>query len=288
VDLTTFLFLLPLPVALLALACERVRALAARSPVAASLVLPACWLLHAARAGAVDVFPFALVVALAVGTVLALSSVAAGEPRLTLTDLIVSVALFLPLDLRWSYLLWPPGVDGAYHFWAIGLTYLAALGWGVAPRALFALGHRPPNLRDLRVGVAALLAFATISIPVGLATGFVAKPNVAHFEWQKALFEALGLVLGVALPEELFFRGILDNGLQARFGPFVSLAVSSLAFGAMHWPRRSSLRETLIYIALASVAGVFYALAYRKGRGLPAAVICHALVDWIWIEFLRK
>ncbi len=277
-----------LGLALLALgfASEKARALVPEWR--AALLVPALWLFPVAEARTFDPFAFAIVCALAVSSVLALRQVEKGKPALTAVDLVVWLVLFVPLDLRWSYTLWPKNHDGAYAFWAVAVAYLAALGWG-GERALPSLGHRAPTLRDLGVGFAALVGFGVIAIPIGLATGFVSRPSLGHFDAGRALVEAVGIVVTVALPEEIFFRGVLDGGLKPLFkSPWPSLALSSLAFGLMHWPRREHLDEKLLYAGLAAVAGVFYGLAFRVGRGLPAAVFCHAAVDWVWAELLSK
>jgi membrane protease YdiL (CAAX protease family) len=279
-----------LSLALLALASERARALAREWPLASALLVPALWLLRAAEARAFDPFAFSVVCALALSSVGALRSVEKGKATLTPVDAIVWLALFVPLDLRWSYSLWPGSPErtgGAYEFWAVAVAYLAALGWG-GERALPSLGHRAPCPRDLGVGLVALVGFGAIAIPIGIATGFLYPPSLHRFEPGRAAREAAGIVLTVALPEEIFFRGVLDGGLRARIrSPALSLALSSFAFGLMHWPRRGHLPEQLTYAGLASLAGVFYGLAFRSGRGLPGAVLCHAAVDWIVAEFLR-
>ena len=93
---------LPLTAAIIALACERGRALAARSLPVASLLVPLCWLIRAYDVGRLDPVAFVIVVALSVLTVVALGAVPKGEPRLTTIDLLVGAVLFLPLDFRWS------------------------------------------------------------------------------------------------------------------------------------------------------------------------------------------
>src|SRR4051812_21129057 len=111
----------PLAAGIVFLATESGRTAASRRLVPASLFVPACWLVRALDARAFDPIAFALVVALAVGTVLSLSSVAKADPRFTLTDLVVGLALFVPIDLRWSDAV-TPGGHGGYGFWAIALT----------------------------------------------------------------------------------------------------------------------------------------------------------------------
>ena len=279
---------LPLAVAYLALASERVRAWAAERALLCAGLFPLVWFYCATAALWFDPFALTVVTVLGLSCVAALRYVPKGEERLTGIDVFVWLMLFLPLDLRWVGSLWPPKVGGGYGFWAAGGTYLAILGWG-AVRGLPSLGHRAPKPMDLVWGTAALLGFGVIAIPAGLLLHFIKWFSLEHYTHEKALLLVPDLVLGVAYPEEVFFRGILDGGLKATLKrPALSLILSSLAFGLMHWPREHELRAQLAYMGFASVAGVFYGLAYRKGGGLPAAVFCHTVVDWVWALFLHR
>ncbi len=278
---------LPLTAGLIALASERVRAYAARSLPLASLLVPACWLVRALDVGRFDPVAFVLVVALSVGSVVALGHVGKANPKLTLVDLLVAVVLFLPLDLRWTNRIYPGG--GGYNFFALALTYLAILGWGCAPRELPGFGHRAPNLRDVKIGLLAFLAFGLLAVPLGYALGFLKKASLAKFELGQAAAAAWGYVFMVALPEEVVFRGVLDRGLQATLrSKWTSIVLSSLLFGLMHLPRRGKVVEQIAYVVMAFVAGLFYAAAFRKSEGLPAAVICHASIDWFWEQIWKR
>ena len=147
-----------------------------------------------------------------------------------------------------------------------------------------------PNLRDVKIGLLTLLAFGAIAIPLGIALGFLKRaPSLARFDAGQAALSLWGYVFMVALPEEVFFRGVLDRGLQATLrSKWASLAASSLLFGLMHWPRRDKLSEKIAYGVMATVAGLFYATAFRRSGGLPAAVICHAGIDWVWEQLCKR
>ena len=63
-----------------------------------------------------------------------------------------------------------------------GLLASVALA-GCAPRELPGFGHRPPVLRDVKVGLIALLAFGAIAVPLGYAVGFLKRaPSLTRFE----------------------------------------------------------------------------------------------------------
>ncbi|MFC1707506.1 type II CAAX prenyl endopeptidase Rce1 family protein [Planctomycetota bacterium] len=231
--------------------------------------------------------PYALVIAAAIAWAsLAALRARRGDPP-GATDAVVFLLLWIPFDLRWFCELYcGPHGDHGYELWALYVTTLGIVGWGVL-RAYPALGLKLPGARDLCWGMAALVAFGAIAIPVGAWTGFLRwnprLPDVAQ-----AVLQLVGIALFVALPEELYFRGIMQSGLAQRLKrPVLALLLTSLAFGLMHWNNAGELREQLIYCGLAAVAGVFYGIAFRYGRGLGPAILCHTAVDWVWISFLR-
>src|SRR5438093_453466 len=74
------------------------------------------------------------------------------------------------------------------------------------------------------------------------------------------------IFLTIALPEELFFRCVLQGGLEKRWGrPLPALIVASLAFGLMHWNNVDSLKFRIEYCTLATIGGAIYGIAYRYG-----------------------
>ncbi len=171
-----------------------------------------------------------------------------------------------------------------YNWWAIALTVAGVLGWH-AFRGLPGFGYRlTPRRKDLGVALVLTVIFAAIVIPIGLAIDFLQFPPSQAPQWSAVVAAFVGLFLTVALPEELFFRGILLHGLdQMLRRRWLALLLSSLAFGLMHWNNAGDLTTKIAYVALATLAGVFYGLAYRRsGNNLLAPVITHTLVDLIW------
>jgi membrane protease YdiL (CAAX protease family) len=123
-----------------------------------------------------------------------------------------------------------------------------------------------------------------VVVPPGLISGFLTFAVPENFNALKLTAEFVGLFLTVALPEELFFRGILLKGLEkVSSKKWVPMVVSSIAFGLMHWNNVSGLSTQITYVVLATLAGLGYAWAYKKsGNNLFAAMLTHTLVDWIW------
>src|SRR5262249_25847300 len=135
---------------------------------------------------------------------------------------------------------------------------LVAIGTIVRPVArigyTFALSRG-----DLLAAFAAFATFAVIAIPLGLAMGFL-HPGWARLDalgWSQRVF---GLVFLVSLPEELVFRGLLQNALERRVfrprGAWPALGLAALIFGASHMghPPVPNWR----YGILATLAGIAY------------------------------
>ena len=82
--------------------------------------------------------------------------------------------------------------------------------------------------------------------------------------------------------EEVLFRGVVMQGLSARFGAVTGLLVTSVLFGAMHlvnWVNGQTLDATVVQCVHAGAAGFLYgALALRTGSLWPS-ILLHGLWD---------
>ena len=201
-------------------------------------------------------------------------------------DVVVTLALWLPLDFRWMRDVWPwPDNSLAYSLNSLLATSLGVFLF-ICVRRLKQVGYQYHfEQTDWLFGVRNFLLFAPIAIPLGLYTGFIRFAKHFAPPWQMAL-SALGIFLCIAIPEELLFRGIIQNLLEkSRLGPWPALVVTSLIFGASHL--NNGPRPDWRYFLLASIAGLFYGNAYQRTRKLMAPAIVHTLVDTIWRGFFR-
>ncbi len=224
---------------------------------------------------------FAAIMFAGLGT---LKEVGDGRSGLTWADATVWLLLWIPFDLRWNYDLWTGPQGFAYHWWAVMLCVAGVVGW-YGLRGLPGFGYRlSPRWQDVRVALSATALFAIIVIPIGLAIDFLAFPPSQMPTLMGIAARFAGLFVTVALPEELFFRGILLHGLDqmsSRRGWMLFL--SATAFGLMHWNNAGDLTTRVAYVALATLAGIFYGWAYRKsGNNLLSAVLTHTFVDLLW------
>ena len=205
--------------------------------------------------------------------------------KLNWSDLAIWIILWIPFDLRWFTEL-HPSLD--YTWWSVVVSVLAIIGWYGYRGA--DIGYRlVPNFKDLLIAFLALAGIMVVVVPPGILSGFLTFHIPKSYDIPKLAAHFIGLFLTVALPEELFFRGVLLKGLNKVFDKkWIPIAISSLAFGLMHWNNVGGLSTQIIYISLATIAGFGYAWAYRKsGNNLFAAILVHTLVDWIWKLFLN-
>jgi len=88
------------------------------------------------------------------------------------------------------------------------------------------------------------------------------------------------------VPEELFFRGWIQNLLEARLGRYPALLLTAGLFGLSHFNKRAT-SFNWQYVLLAALAGVFYGRAWRRYRRVGTSAVTHASVDAIWSLWLR-
>ena len=202
--------------------------------------------------------------------------------RGTWRDFLVLAVLGLAVDLRWFERAWPPHLA---VFNKVLLLDLGIFGFGVV-RGLRGVGFDLRlRLVDLKTGLREFLLYTPLAVALGLATGFLHL----HQAWPRPL-PVLGAwvftFLFIAVPEELFFRGWLQNLLERRLGRWPALGVTAVLFGLSHFNKRA-LHFNWRYVLLAAIAGVFYGRAWRQERRVGASAITHACVDTVWGAFLR-
>jgi len=197
-------------------------------------------------------------------------------------DLVVIAALGLAVDLRWFESAWPAHLAvfnkmllldaGIYGF--ILVRRLDGVGFDLRLR-----------LGDIRTGLREFGWYAPVAIALGLGLGFLHF----HAAWPRSLTLAGALLFTfafIAVPEELFFRGWMQNLLERRLGRTAALLTTAVLFGLAHFNQRAA-HFNWRYVALAALAGIFYGRAWRRDRRVGASAITHALVDTVWSQWLR-
>lgn len=142
-----------------------------------------------------------------------------------------------------------------------------------------------PRLADLRIGLREFALFTPIAIALGFLLSFLhfhaTLPNPLAFAggW-------LFTLVFIAIPEELFFRGLMLNMLSRRMETRPAVVISSVLFGLAHFNKRTAYFNWR-YVILATVAGLFYARAWLADRRILTSSVTHATVDTVWSVWLR-
>jgi len=142
-----------------------------------------------------------------------------------------------------------------------------------------------PRLRDFKIGLRELAFYAPIAIPLGLGLGFLhfhpILPSLRRF-----LVSWISIFAFVAILEETYFRGWIQNLLERRIGRVWSLLLTAALFGLSHF-NKGATHFNWRYVLLATFAGIFYGRAWHEERRLVASAVTHASVDTIWSLWLR-
>ncbi|MGB8582192.1 MAG: CPBP family intramembrane glutamic endopeptidase [Candidatus Sulfotelmatobacter sp.] len=271
------------PAILFGFAGERVASAVQRWPVALRLSLPALLVTpYAIFATSAHIFQwtwFSLYMFLPVAIAGLLMRAAAADPeqRGDWRDAFILLLLGLAVDLRWFDSAWPAGLRALNELFLVD----AGLYGFLAIRQLRGVGFDfHLHWSDWKTGLRQLIFFAPIVIALGLALGFIHPhrnlPGIGN-----VLLRWVLIFFCTAVPEELFFRGWVQNLLERRVGRRMALVIASILFGLSHFNKRSA-HFNWRYVLLATIAGIFYGRAWREQRRIPASTITHASVDWLW------
>ena len=144
-----------------------------------------------------------------------------------------------------------------------------------------------PRRSEWLIGVRNFLWFMPFGLAGALAIGFVQFREVRleprTFLLMAATFAGVLWILAVA--EEFFFRGLIQQFLSRLFGSDrAGLLLASALFGLAHLGYRDF--PNWRFAILATVAGLFYGRAYLQAQSIRAAMVTHALVVTVWKTFL--
>ena len=197
-------------------------------------------------------------------------------------ELLILLALGLAVDLRWQEGAWPAHLNvfnkillldaGVYGF--VALRPLEGTGFDLRLRPM-----------DVVIGLREMVIYTPLALALGLSLGFLHL----HLGWPglAALGEAwIFTFFFIAVPEELFFRGWMQNLLERWMGRWAALGATAILFGLAHFNTRAAFFNWR-YVLLAAIAGVFYGRAWRAERRVGASAVTHATVDSIWSLWLR-
>jgi membrane protease YdiL (CAAX protease family) len=238
-------------------------------------------------------------------------SLPTGEARATH----FAVLLLIALIVSFWYVVLPaaPLVDALFLV-ALGGIYLSkSFDWiyasPIPKQALSPLGHA----MLIRTGALAILILRGNAKAVfrflpnrsewmtGLRYFAMTLPVVGLAYWALGLvqlrahplsvLQALGTFLGVlwfvALSEEFFFRGLLQQWLEGWTGnATAALITGSVIFGSAHLGFHR-IFPNWRWAIVAGILGVFLGLCWRSARSVQASMVTHALIVTVWRVFLQ-
>jgi membrane protease YdiL (CAAX protease family) len=197
-------------------------------------------------------------------------------------DILVLVVVGLPVEFGWLSGSFPhPGLSSLPKLLLVDSALYAFL----VVRRLEGVGYDfRVRGRDLLVGLRECSFFAPIAIALGIGIRFIA-PHGGMPSTSSVLTALLITFFFVAIPEELFFRGLLQNLLETRIGYAGSLVVTAAIFGLSHFNKPHPFNWR--YVLLGTIAGIFYGRAWHDRRRLSTSATTHTLVDVIWSLWFR-
>jgi uncharacterized protein len=200
-------------------------------------------------------------------------------------DYAAAVVLWVPVQLHWIYKLFPYPAP-LTHTLSIVLALSAGVAGFVLVRRLEGVGYGV----EWRSGfgwnfILLFVVYAAIAVVLGISIGFLTfAPSLTR--GPSLPIAALGILFFTAWPEEFLFRGILQNLLARTLkNPWAGWAVASVLFGLSHLHHAPY--PNWKYALMATIAGLFYGLAWMKTRSLVPGALVHAAVDITWHILFR-
>jgi uncharacterized protein len=199
--------------------------------------------------------------------------------------LLIALPAMLPVPSRLLYRVfpYPPSLT---HTLAILMALSTAVAAFVLVRRLDGVGYAVTCGRGFFVNFALHFAmFAAIAIPLGLTMGFLNwGPSLGRA--RNSPLTVLGILFFTAWPEELLFRGLLQNLVSRSLkNQWAGLIVASIIFGFSHIVHAPF--PNWKYVLLATIAGLFYGHVWMRTRSLLPGAFVHALVDISWHILFR-
>lgn len=167
-------------------------------------------------------------------------------------------------------------------------------GLGLLAWMLGTLIPRPP-LEQIRFAArdAGLALVASLPLMAGLIVvsrypvGLLRELKLLVREQLVPLFQNCTLVdlavvsMLAGIGEELFFRGLVQEAITQRFGPFLGIASASVLFGLAHPITRT-------YAVLAGLIGLYLGLLMLWSDNLLVPIMVHACYDFFALVYLLR
>ncbi|KHT63841.1 hypothetical protein RJ45_09550 [Photobacterium gaetbulicola] len=111
---------------------------------------------------------------------------------------------------------------------------------------------------------------------IAWGTGIV-RPEMSIPDWIWLFM--LNNLLFTCVAEEALFRGYIQHSLVQRYSPTVGVGIASFLFGLAHFS------GGILFIAVATLAGLLYGIAYHWSGRLVYAVLIHFAFNLVHLLF---
>ena len=183
-------------------------------------------------------------------------------------DFVILAALGLAVDLRWLEPAWPRGIRA---FGKMLLLDAGIYGFLACGNWMGRLRSAAEDCTTSASDFASLCSTLSLRSRWGLASASCIFTR--NGPSRCALVGAFVFTfLFIAIPEELFFRGWLQNLLERRMGRTAALVLTAILFGLSHWNKRTT-NFNWRYVLHGGVGGNLL----WAGRGALSAASAHPL-----------
>jgi membrane protease YdiL (CAAX protease family) len=207
-----------------------------------------------------------------------------GGARPAWLDFAAILLLWLPVEFTTGKELLAPQVHSLANNLARGTAVTLGLFLFLVFRGLAGMKYNLPGKRaDFLHPVVGFLVVAPVLIALGRALSFLGPyrvlPGASPIGFLRIFFVTLA---GVAIPEELLFRALIQNWLMQRFGSSDKvLLAAALIFGAAHLNNAPGPLPNWRYMILATMAGWVYGKVFQKSSSILSSTGLHALVNTV-------
>ncbi len=195
---------------------------------------------------------------------------------------------FIPMDALWIILMFGYMIIRPLSWFLVKMKDLAE--FEVAYRFLYlALFTYMLSIRRIDTGFSFQVSGKDWLITLGATGGFMILGTLLgggiqrirkawnRVQIREVLITGIYMFFWVAISQELFFRGIIQNFLSQWLGPLAALILGSIIFGLAHWNYNGPKM-----VLTATCAGLIYGSVYLFTGNVLCAVICHALTNVYW------
>lgn len=247
--------------------------------IGAALLFP--YVIYGAGTGAWGLVPALKLVSLAAIVLGVYALFPVRREGLTWQDVVVMIVVAAPVYINWYRNIFskPVYLDPMARLFVVALAAFAVL----SVRPLAGVGYEW-RLKggDWIEGAKQLAFYSAIGIPLGFVMKFIGW-HPRHEGPAAFVLTFVGIFLFIAVAEELFFRGMLQNLLEKTLAnKHAARGIASALFGLSHIHHGF---PNWRYVIMAAIAGWFYGTAWHNRRSLMASCVTHAGVDAMWHHF---